>query len=113
MTTTGEAGRAVDGELRPSGKRRANERTVSPWPSVDLGVTQAPVLTLESALGDTQRHLLAQPLMPLHGGGQGFDSPAVHQVFYAQMQGFPALEELPLKDLRFLVQTSGQRTKRH
>ena len=61
-------------------KRLANERSVTHRCLLSLDSTQARFLALQEALSDTPRYLLANTLTPLHGGGQGFDSPAVHQV---------------------------------
>ena len=59
-------------------KRLANERSGDQCLLVALAGTSAGDFTLRNALSGTRRPLGADSWMCLHGGGQGFDSPAVH-----------------------------------
>jgi hypothetical protein len=97
---SGLADFAAAGPRESAGKPPANERGVTRGKSMSPGDPRPPFLALATTLGDTQRYLSARNSMPLHGGGQGFDSPAVHQAFYCGLQALPVSSELPFRSVR-------------
>ena len=74
------------GGLNVKGLQALCKRTGRVGPAI--GVTQPGFLMLKAALSGASWHSTVILVPPLHGGGQGFESPAVHQAVYTLVQAF-------------------------